>query len=362
MGVRSSAKRGLWRALLFVSCVLGNGAWAAPSQAQSVTAQPEYLPNDPDERDKQARQAFEEGKKSYENGEYRDAWGHFHDAYQLSSRPELLYNIGQTADRLGMDADARKAFKLYLERLPNAQNRREVENRIRALEDRVARRADAPAPPGGDANSADAIFGPNSATGKDGGKTSTDAPAPPSGGPRRQGWYFRGALGLGLRRDGLSGGSISGSATGAGASLDLAVGTTILPGLVLGGGLFVDATSRPTLSLKGMGDSTFDTSTLSVIAAMGDWYLRHELDGWHVQGALGLALLSYSRSSVTPGSSVGTNSGSGGALILGGGYEWPIDGDWAIGALGRFVFASVSEGVFSHGVFTTSVLASVTWY
>ncbi|HEX7480790.1 MAG TPA: hypothetical protein VF331_23515, partial [Polyangiales bacterium] len=120
---------------------------AQPKGAASAETSPEYLPNDPSDRDKEARALFEQGKKAYEDGMYREAWGYFRDSYKLSERPQLLYNIGQTADRVGMDADALKAFKMYLDRLPDAQNRREVDNRIRALEERVKNNPNAPAPP-----------------------------------------------------------------------------------------------------------------------------------------------------------------------------------------------------------------------
>ena len=51
--------------------------------------------------------------------------------------PELLYNVGQAADRLRMDHEALAAFRLYLKKLPDADNRREVENRVHALEERL---------------------------------------------------------------------------------------------------------------------------------------------------------------------------------------------------------------------------------
>src|SRR6185369_6091068 len=91
-----------------------------------------------------------------EDGKYRDAWDYFRQAYLLSKRPELLYNVGQSADRLRMDREALAAFRLYLKKLPTADNRREVENRVRALEERLGENAgsapseanDGGAPPG----------------------------------------------------------------------------------------------------------------------------------------------------------------------------------------------------------------------
>ncbi|HEX2676641.1 MAG TPA: hypothetical protein VHM19_08375, partial [Polyangiales bacterium] len=147
-----------------------------------------------------------------------------------------------------------------------------------------------------------------------------------------------------------------------GLSLELAAGLTVLPGLVAGAGLFVDGTSSPTLSNKGFGDATLDGSTLSMIGPMVDWYMRHELDGWHLQAALTLALLGVSRGTGVSGAAVGTDTGTGAGLIVGGGYEWPIDKSLAIGVLARLAFAGLSESVYKHGALTSSILCSVTWY
>src|SRR5207344_535884 len=80
---------------------------ADPAQAQAQA--PRDKP-DPErkEHDQQARTHFELGRGAYDEGRYRDAWAEFREAYRLSQRPELLFNIGQTADRLGEDTDALK--------------------------------------------------------------------------------------------------------------------------------------------------------------------------------------------------------------------------------------------------------------
>jgi hypothetical protein len=357
------AKRRAKSNLLAWSTVLLCGLAAQPAAAfaqtgprPTVEAQPEYLPDDPGERDAQARSLFEQGRTAYDEGRYRDAWGYFHESYKASKRPELLYNIGQTADRLRMDADALKAFKMYLERLPDAANRRDVENRVRALEERVKASGAVPAPPddGSELTPAPAP----SETKLD------DAPGPPKGGqPGRHGWYFRGALGLGLRRDGVSDAGLSASLAGAGASGELAAGITVKPGLALGGGLFFDWTSKPTLKAPGQGDLDLDSANLTMLGAMGDWYVHPETDGLHLQGALTLAVLSIARGAgVAQGVPVGAKTGSGVGLLLGAGYEWPVQDNWAIGVLGRLTFAGLSEDTRTHGFFALSVLGTATWY
>jgi tetratricopeptide (TPR) repeat protein len=84
--------------------------------------------------DEVARGLFQAGKAAYEAGNYADALDFFEQAHERSGRPELLFNIGQAADRLRQDGKAIEALRAYVTQLPNAANRVEVEARIRALE------------------------------------------------------------------------------------------------------------------------------------------------------------------------------------------------------------------------------------
>jgi hypothetical protein len=319
--------------VLALGCLwLGSGR----AYAQNGGAPQPSSPPGQAERDQRARSMFEMGRQAYGDGRYRDAWANFHEAYQLSGRPELLYNIGQTADRLGQDADALKAFRMYMERLPDAKNRRDVENRIHALEERVSASA-APAPQSVPDSSPQV---PATAP-----TTSDAAPSPPGGakhgkGPAREGFYFRGALGFGLRTDSRSGDDPDQSVSGFGFAGDLAAGYGVLPGFVVGGALFLDWTSPANLTQFGV---------------FVDWYLNRETAGWHIEGALSVASLSVR-------GELRRNSPSGLGLVLGGGYEWPIAGDWSIGVLGRLTLAGLTDDTNSHGFIAPSILASVTWF
>lgn len=84
-------------------------------------------------RDAEARGLFEAGRAAFDQGRYQDALGYFDRAYQLSRRPQLLYNIGQVHDRLRHDEEALTALQQYLKQVPGATNRSEVEHRIEAL-------------------------------------------------------------------------------------------------------------------------------------------------------------------------------------------------------------------------------------
>lgn len=102
---------------------------ASPAMAQESTD------------DHAARVAFDSGHDAFADGRFADALADFTRAYDLSHRPELLYNIGLAADRLRHDEDAITAFEAYLEALPEAENRAEVQRRLRALRDAVAAEA-----------------------------------------------------------------------------------------------------------------------------------------------------------------------------------------------------------------------------
>ena len=85
-------------------------------------------------RDEEARALFQAGLTAYESRRYEDALRHFRSAYEASRRPELLYNIGLAADRMRRDEEALEAFREYLRRVPDAERRAEVEERIDVLE------------------------------------------------------------------------------------------------------------------------------------------------------------------------------------------------------------------------------------
>jgi tetratricopeptide (TPR) repeat protein len=85
-------------------------------------------------KDDEARVLFQAAQMAFTDGRYEDALEYFQKSYELSGRAALLFNIGTTADRLRMEERALAAFQQYLVDLPEADNRREVESRIRIIE------------------------------------------------------------------------------------------------------------------------------------------------------------------------------------------------------------------------------------
>jgi tetratricopeptide (TPR) repeat protein len=358
-----------WSAVLLIAVAV-----AAPARAQdevedapvqTISDEPELSPK---ESDRKARALFKQGAEAYEDGRYRDAWDYFRQAYLLSKRPELLYNVGQAADRLRMDREALEAFKLYLARLPEAENRREVENRVRALEERLG--AGASASSGSSTEEADpayvtaegqneaAIFDAAPGAEQDQEQDEAEDAAKDDASDARTGWYVRLALGLGVLSDnvtGLSQDATVSSATGMGHA---ALGHDLTKGVVLGGALMFEWGLSASVQL-GDFQADVDTANLTLFAVFLDYYFAPDNDGWHALGGLALAWLSLSER----GGVLGVEDASGGGLVLGGGYDWPaFDEEWTVGVLGRFIVAKVDQDVGKHVLGTLSVAATLTWY
>jgi len=86
-----------------------------------------------------ARKAFKDGRVAFEAGRFAEALERFEHAYSLSGRSELLFNIGIAADRIREDDRALEAFEQYLEETPDSPHRKQVEQRVIALRQALAR-------------------------------------------------------------------------------------------------------------------------------------------------------------------------------------------------------------------------------
>lgn len=138
--------------LLLLSFALASAPAASLAQRSVTTPPPPAatVPTPEEARDTQARELFEQGRAAFTAARFAEALDLFRQAYALSERHALLYNIGQAADRLRLDRDALEAFDRYLAEIPDAENRVEVETRIGVLRETIARdeqlRADAARP------------------------------------------------------------------------------------------------------------------------------------------------------------------------------------------------------------------------
>jgi len=123
--------------LLLALCASGT----VPQSARAQEAAPaDAEADDATSAEDQARELFNRGAQAFDEGRYDAALGYFEDAYRISERHLLLYNIGQAQDRLRRDEEALATFRRYLEIVEDPPYRLQVESRIRNLEESVERR------------------------------------------------------------------------------------------------------------------------------------------------------------------------------------------------------------------------------
>ena len=86
-----------------------------------------------------AQRYFEQGEQLFKLGRFSAALREYQNAFDAEPLPELLYNIGQCYRNLGDYEHAILNFKTYLNLLPNAPDKPQVEALIENLEDKIAR-------------------------------------------------------------------------------------------------------------------------------------------------------------------------------------------------------------------------------
>ena len=91
-------------------------------------------------QDDRARDAFREASVAYDGGQFEEALRLFQEAYDLSDRKTLLYNIGLVSERLQRDEDAVAAYEEFVTAMPNAPQRENVRGRIQVLRTAIAAR------------------------------------------------------------------------------------------------------------------------------------------------------------------------------------------------------------------------------
>ena len=124
---RGIAIRWLCSALVLVGVLMATGYACAQETSDDVAA----------------RKEFHRGRAAFEETNYEQALLHFRDAYRLSHRGQLQYNIGITASRLQRDQEALQAFRNYLEEVESPPRVQEVHKRIAALEQAIEEKKEA---------------------------------------------------------------------------------------------------------------------------------------------------------------------------------------------------------------------------
>src|SRR5256885_13137746 len=89
----------------------------------------------PEDRQLKARELFRDGSLLYEQAHYDEAIARFEEAYRLSSRPALLFNIAQAYRLKGPAycATALRYYERHLQGEPDASNRTEIEELMQEM-------------------------------------------------------------------------------------------------------------------------------------------------------------------------------------------------------------------------------------
>ena len=102
--------------------------------AQPVLAQDD--PWDGQDPEQRAKELYQNGAILYEEGRYEDAVVAWNEAYHLSQRPALLYNIANAQERLGLWQEALDTLNRY-RAYAGAGQRDSLDRRITNLERRL---------------------------------------------------------------------------------------------------------------------------------------------------------------------------------------------------------------------------------
>jgi hypothetical protein len=167
-------------------------------------------------------------------------------------------------------------------------------------------------------------------------------PPPDAGARVHDGFYFRVASGFSvlderIESHAVEGGNIEARNRGIASLSDLALGGTVAPGWVVGGGIYSLDLVASTLRINGSSTQQLPAEidpglrSLALLAPFVDWY-PNVRGGFHVQAALGIATL-VPRVFGHPATSQSDYSAVGGGLLLGTGYEWWVADEWSIGVL-----------------------------
>jgi hypothetical protein len=132
-----------WAPLAAVFLLICVHPWKAEAQAQAQVEPSGGAAASG--KDKAAREMFNAGRAAFNEGLFEDALSTFKRAYELSGRPQLLFNIGMAADSARHDAEALAAFEQYLREVPVADNRDYAQGRINTLKKAGERDKTAPA-------------------------------------------------------------------------------------------------------------------------------------------------------------------------------------------------------------------------
>lgn len=112
------------------------------TQSSTAFAQPggAHVVPPPESAEGRARESFQRGRIHYDNGEFDAAALAFEEAYALSGRDALLYNLYLAYRDANQQEKAASALRKYLERVEVVENRAQLEARLKALDEGLAQK------------------------------------------------------------------------------------------------------------------------------------------------------------------------------------------------------------------------------
>lgn len=108
----------------------------SPSGGMAVSADEMSL------MDEEAKQHFQLGDTLYKGGRFQEAAEEFEQAYKLSSRPKLLYNMYVANRDASNWPKAIESLRGYLDKVPDAPDRINLRARLQSMEEAAARQAE----------------------------------------------------------------------------------------------------------------------------------------------------------------------------------------------------------------------------
>jgi hypothetical protein len=159
------------------------------------------------------------------------------------------------------------------------------------------------------------------------------------------GFYLQLSLGGGYAHDDLKyssflGGDITGTGEGASGMFDVRAGWSLKPGLIVGGGLFIEQVASPKVTIEGQDVSTdVSVGIFTLFGPLIDWYPSAG-GGFHLGGALGAARLTMKNKQ----DEKLDNQPVGGGGIFFIGYDFWIGDEWSLGVELRSTGASMNDG------------------
>jgi tetratricopeptide (TPR) repeat protein len=108
-------------AVVFASIVLAAILIAAPraARAQMTQAQKDEV-----------KLHYQRATRAYDLQKYQEAIDEYQKAYEISGDPPMLYNIAQAYRLADQPTEAARYYRRFLQRMPNARNREDVERKI----------------------------------------------------------------------------------------------------------------------------------------------------------------------------------------------------------------------------------------